>query len=65
MTYHRTLFTGNVLTVRLSCVKPSEKNRGKNQQKNHGKGKKIKIGVEYIPLIRVLEEYLDGRNFTR
>ena len=31
MTYHRPLFTGNVLKVRLSCEK--------NQQKNHGKGK--------------------------
>ena len=40
MTYHRPLFTGNVLKVRLSCVKLSEKNRGKNQQNNHGKGKK-------------------------
>ena len=36
--------------VRLSCVKPSEKNRGKKSAKNNGKGKKIKIGVEYVPL---------------
>ena len=36
MTYHRPLFTENVLKVRLIC----EKNREKNQQKNHGKGKK-------------------------
>ena len=27
-----------------------QKNREKNQQKNHGKGEKIKIGYEYIPL---------------
>ena len=40
MTYHRPLFTANVLKVRLSCVKPSEKTGGKNQQKNNGKGKK-------------------------
>ena len=50
MTYHRPLFTGNVLKVRLSCKKNFQKNRGKNQQKNHGKGKKIKIGYDYIPL---------------
>ena len=50
MTYQRPLFTGNVLKVRLSCVKPSEKNTETNQPKNHSKGKKIKIGVEYIPL---------------
>ena len=53
MTYHRPLFIGNVLKVRLGCVKRSEKNRGKKSAKNHGKGKKIKIGVEYIPLIEV------------
>ena len=40
MTYHRPLFTGNVLNVRLSCVKPSEKKQGKQISKNHGKGKK-------------------------
>ena len=45
MTYHRPVFTGNVLKVR--CVKPSKK-QGKKSAKNHGKGKKIKIGVEYI-----------------
>ena len=39
MTYHRPLFTGNVLKVRLNCVKPSEKIRGKNQQKNQDRGK--------------------------
>ena len=40
MTYHRPLFTGNVLTVRLSCEKNFQKKGEKNQQKNHGKGKK-------------------------
>ena len=51
MTYHRPLFTGNVLKNRLSCVKPSEKNRGeKSAKKITVRGKKIKIGVEYIPL---------------
>ena len=40
MTYHRPLFTGNVLKVRLSCEKNLKKTGGKNQQKNHGKGKK-------------------------
>ena len=53
MTHHRPLFTGNVLKLRLSCVKPSEKNREKINKKNHGKRKKIKIGVEYIHLTRV------------
>ena len=50
MTYLRPLFIGNVLEVHLSCVKPSEKNRGKKSAKKSRKGKKIKIGVEYIPL---------------
>ena len=50
MTYHRPLFTGNVLKVHLRCEKHLEKTGGKNQQKNHGKRKKIKIGYEYIPL---------------
>ena len=36
MTYHRPLFIGNVLKVRLSCVKHSEK----ISKKNHGKGEK-------------------------
>ena len=45
MTYNRPLFAGNVLKVRLSCVKPSEK-KGKKSAKNHGKGEKIKIGVD-------------------
>ena len=40
MAYHCPLFTGNVLKVRLSCVKPSEKNREKNQQKNPRDGEK-------------------------
>ena len=56
MTYPRPLFTRNVLKVRLSCVKPSEKNRGKKSAINHGTGKKIKIGVEYIPLIQLLHK---------
>ena len=34
------LFTGNVLKVRLSCVKPSEKEGEKISKKNYGKGKK-------------------------
>ena len=52
MTYHRPLFTENVLKVRLSYVKPSEKIRGKNQGKKSGEkiSKKIMNGVEYIPL---------------
>ena len=40
MTYHRPLFTGNVLKVRLSCVKSSGKNTEKKSAKTHGKGKK-------------------------
>ena len=51
MTYHRPLFIGNVLKVRLSCVKPPEKNREKISKKITVRGKKIKIGVEYIPLV--------------
>ena len=40
MTYHRPLLIGNVLKVRLSCVKPSEKNRGKKSTKNSRQGEK-------------------------
>ena len=54
MTYHRPLFTGNVLKVRLSCVKTLRKKQGEKSAKNHGKGKKIKIGVEYIPLNQII-----------
>ena len=55
MTYHRHLFTGNVLTVRLSCEKNFQKKQGKQISKKISKkitvrGKKIKIGYEYIPL---------------
>ena len=50
MTYHHTVFTRNVLKVRLTCVKPSEKNREKIGKKVTVRGKKNKIGVEYIPL---------------
>ena len=39
MTYHRPVITGNVLKVRWSCVKLSEKNRGKNQQKIKVRGR--------------------------
>ena len=51
MTYHRPLYTGNVLKVRFSCEKKTSKKTGeKNYPKKHGKGKK-KIGYEYIPLV--------------
>ena len=40
MTYHRPLFTGNVLKVRLSCEKNFQKKKGEKSVKNHGKGKK-------------------------
>ena len=49
MTYHRPLFTGNVLKVRSSCVKPSDKNRGKNQQKITVRGKNQDQGRIYTP----------------
>ena len=58
MTYQRPVFTENVLKVSLSCVNPSEKKQGKKLAKNHGKGKKIKIGVEYIPLSIYLSIHL-------
>ena len=48
-TDHRPLFPGNVLKVRLSCVKPSEKISEKKQQKNHGKGKNQDRGRIYTP----------------
>ena len=49
MTYHRPLFIGNILKVRLSCVKPSEKQGGKSAE-NHRKGKKTQDrGRLYTP----------------
>ena len=50
MTYHRPLFTGNVLTVRLSCEKIFQKKKtGEKISKTITvRGKKIKIGYEYI-----------------
>ena len=54
MTYP--LFTGNVWKIRLSCVKPSEKKQGKKiGKKIMVRGKKIKIGVEYIHLLQRTE----------
>ena len=55
MTYHRPLFTGNVLKVRLSCVKPSEKNRENNQQKNHDKRKKNQDRVRIYTQLPMIE----------
>ena len=49
MTYHCPLFTGNVLKVRLNCEKNFQKNRGKKQEKNHGKGKKTRSGMNIYP----------------
>ena len=50
MTYHGPVFMGNVLKVRLSCVKNSPKKSGeKNQKKNHGKEKKQDRGRIYTP----------------
>ena len=40
MTYHRPLFTGNVLKVRLSCVKSSGKNMEKKSAKKSWEGEK-------------------------
>ena len=52
MTYQCPLFTGNVLKVCLSCVKPSEKNGGEISKKNHGNGKKNQDrGRIYTPAI--------------
>ena len=49
MTYHRPVFTGNVLKERLSCVKPSEKTGGKNQQKITVRKKNQDQGRIYTP----------------
>ena len=53
MTYHRHVFTENVLKVRLSCVKPfRKKNRGKNQQKITVREKNQDRGRIYTPVHR-------------
>ena len=49
MTYPRPLFTGNVLKVRLSCVKPSEKTEKKISIKITVKGKNQDRGRIYTP----------------
>ena len=51
MTYHRPLFTGNVLKVRLTLRKEQGK---KISKKITVRVKRIKIGVEYISLKFVL-----------
>ena len=62
MTYHHPLLIGIVLKVRLSCVKPSQKKRGKKSAKKHGKGEKNQDqGRIYTPallLIKLKYEYI-------
>ena len=56
MTYHgKNDFTGNVLKVRLSFVKPSEKTGEKIQQKNHGKGKQNQDRVRIYTQLPMIE----------
>ena len=52
MTYHRPLFTGNVLKVRLSCVKPSKKKqKEKSAKKITVSGKNQDRGRIYTPAL--------------
>ena len=52
MTYHRPLFTGNVLTVRLSCEKNLKKKQGKKiSKKITVREKKSRSGMNIYPWV--------------